>query len=87
MIALMFCYEYEDFSAIQPFNIYTTFLRIIATLLLTMKYTKDLYTATKMLSYLKKVKTANGRFINIMLCSMQILVPLVSVVALLINIT
>jgi hypothetical protein len=58
---------------------------------MTMKFSKELYSATKMLTYLKRMKgNANhtrGRFINIMLSSMQIMAPICTVLSLVINIT
>jgi hypothetical protein len=40
-----------------------------------------------MLTYLKRVRHVKGRFVNVALCSMQILVPFASVVSLFVNIT
>ena len=60
-------------------------------ILMTMKFSKELYNATKMLTFLKRMKgSANhvrGRFINIMLSSMQIIAPTITVVSLVVNIT
>ena len=37
----------------QPFDTYITFLRVIVPILMTMKLKKEIYGATKMLTYLK----------------------------------
>lgn len=58
---------------------------------MSMKFSKELYTATKMLTLLKRMQgSANhtrGRFINIILSSMQIIAPIITVIALVVNIT
>ena len=55
---------------------------------MTMEYGKELYTAGKIFTFLKRMKTGknNGRIVNIMLASMQLIVPMVTVFAQMINI-
>jgi hypothetical protein len=91
MVALAFSYEEVGFDDFQPFDIYKTFLRVLVPILMTMKFSKELYSATKMLTFLKRmkgtVKHQRGRFINIMLSSMQIIAPTVTVLSVVVNIT
>jgi hypothetical protein len=54
-VALAFSYEFTDFDDFQPFDIYKTFLRILVPMLMTMKFSKELYAATKMLTLLKRM--------------------------------
>jgi hypothetical protein len=71
--------------------LYKTFLRVILATLFTMQLKKELYTATKMLTYLKQMKyvkkNQKGRLINIILASMQILGPMMSMTSLIISMT
>jgi hypothetical protein len=75
----------------QPFDIYKTFLRVVTPILMTMKLKKELYGATKMLTFLKQMKghhkNMRGRYINILLASMQIITPIMTITSLIINIT
>jgi hypothetical protein len=54
-IPILFSYQI-GFENFQPLNRYTTFLRIIAVVLITLDYGKELYTAIKMFTYLKRMK-------------------------------
>ena len=69
LVAFAFSYEYLDFERFEPFDIYKTFLRILVPILMTMKFSKELYAATKMLTFLKRMQgranNVRGRFINI----------------------
>ena len=91
MVAVLFSYEYLDFIHFQPFGIYKTFLRILVPMLMVMKFGKELYSATKMLTFLKRMEGqsnhSRGRFIGIYLSSLQILAPIITVVSLMVNIT
>ena len=90
LVASAFSYEYVKFDKFQPFDIYKTFLRVLVPILMTMKFSKELYSATKMLTFLKRMKGnrkhQRGRFINIMLSSMQILAPTITVLSVVVNI-
>ena len=74
MVAVLFSYEYSNFDKFQPFGIYKTFLRILVPILMTMKFGKELYSATKMLTFLKRMEGqsnhSRGRFIGILLSSL-----------------
>jgi hypothetical protein len=58
---------------------------------MTMKFSKELYSASKMLTFLKRMEGqashSRGRFIGIFLISMQIMAPIVTVFSLVVNIT
>lgn len=78
-------------DAFQPFDLYKTFLRVVTPILMTMKLKKELYGATKMLTFLKQMKghhkNMKGRYINILLASMQIITPIMTITSLILNIT
>ena len=94
-IPLAFSYGI-GFENFQPLNRYTTFLRIIAVILITLSSSSELYTAIKMLTYLKRMKgfsshkkavKDNSRIICVFLSCMQVIVPLITVFSLVIKVT
>lgn len=73
-IAFFFAREVTSYEDVQPFGIYKTFLRIVIPMLMAMKFSDELKSATKMLTFLKRMsytsKYVNGRLTNIILASM-----------------
>jgi len=90
-VAYYFAFESLELDNFQEFELYKTFLRVIVPILMTMKMKKELYGATKMFTYLKQMKghakNMKGRFINIILASMQITAPILTITSLILNIT
>jgi len=80
MISFFFTYEVLDFDQFQPFTMYGSSLKIICAMLLHITLYNELQNAIKMLTFLKRQKLSRshvkGRFMNIILCSMQIIGPI-----------
>jgi hypothetical protein len=78
LFALLFCWEDTALKEVQPFSITTSFFRVVAIVLMTLQYSKELYNSTKLLTLVKRMqaKKHRARFINIILASMQMLVPM-----------
>jgi hypothetical protein len=78
LFALLFCWEDTGLKEVQPFSITTSFFRVVAIVLMTLQYSKELYSSTKLLTLVKRMqaKKDRARFINIILASMQMLVPM-----------
>ena len=94
-IPLLFTYK-VGFENFQPLNRNTTFLRIISVILITLAYSKELYTSIKMLTYLKRIKgfsvkkkkiIDNNRLVCVGLSMMQITVPFITVLSLILKVT
>jgi hypothetical protein len=95
LVSILFSYD-TGFENFQPFKYTSTFIRIMAVILMTLDYSKELYTAIKMLTFLKRQKGFSSRrkkmwqrggCINISLSLMQLSVPFITVISLIIKIT
>lgn len=90
-ISIGFMWEYLTLDNFQPFYTTNTALRLIASILLQVMVYEEMQGAIKMLCYLKRQKLSKnnekGRFVNILVCCMQLTTPVVSLICLMISIT
>ena len=63
-----------------------TFFQVVASVLITMEFSKEIYSATKILTYLKRTRSHRSKIINVLLASMQLLVPIVTMISYMINV-
>mmetsp|Transcript_3149 Transcript_3149/g.4804 ORF Transcript_3149/g.4804 Transcript_3149/m.4804 type:complete len:155 (-) Transcript_3149:317-781(-) len=89
LLAYFFMYDSLQFDNFQPFNTSQTALRLICTLLLQITLYPELSGSIKLLTFLKRQKMKGAhikiRFINIIICSMQISTSLAYFTALVIS--
>ena len=90
-IFIGFMWENLALDKFQPFYTMNTALRLIASILLQQMVYGEMQGAIKMLCYLKRQKLSKynekGRFVNIIVCCMQLMTPILSLVCLMISIT
>lgn len=88
-VSFFFVYELLDFERFQPVELLPTVLRVVASLLLQQTLFRDLQNQLKMLTFLKRMKGtkkhSKGRLINFMLCTMQMVNPIMALLALMIT--
>ena len=77
-----FAQEYLDFKRSEPFYPIYTGLRLIISVLMHQACYQRFQAGVKMLTFLKRMQTAadcrKGRFINLLICSMHILTPVLA---------
>ena len=90
-ISIGFMWEYLTLDNFQPFYTNNTALRIIASILLQQMVYGEMQGAIKMLAFLKREKLRKnndkGRFINVIVCLMQLMTPIFSLICLMISVT
>ena len=89
MMAYFFSADYLDMTRFQPFLTELTILRIICAMFLQLTLRGEFNKGVMMLMFLKRMRQsgrhAKGRFINIMICSLQCLSSLITYACLIIN--
>ena len=87
----MFCKINLNFDKFQLFKIPQTILRILSSILLQVSLNKEIEKSVKVLTFLRNQKgsSANirGKYINVVLCSMQLLAPAATMVSYIISTT
>ena len=84
LIAVFFGWETLDFTGfnLKNFTPMHTIMRIVCSIFLQLSLNKDLKPTAKMLTFLKRQrgssKNLRGRYVNLMLCFMQITAPLMT---------
>ena len=89
-LAIAFSYEYYDFDKFQPIKIGTTFLRVMTCVRMISQFSKELYVAVKMLTFLKKSRlhvNVRGKSIMVLLSFFQLSVPFLTLGSLMIKVT
>ena len=86
IFAVSFCLEQTNFDRVETFSMTSTFFQVVASVLITMEFSKEIYSATKILTYLKRTKSNRSKIINVLLASMQLFVPIVTMISYMINV-